>query len=68
LKSEAIQAADGMKLAVPVYEPDSPDRGSGADLGVRRLVHFGPFRCEHEAKLWPRMAELLSGLLAPKAA
>jgi predicted alpha/beta hydrolase len=45
LKSEAIQAADGMKLAVRVYEPDSPDRGSvviGGAMGVRQ-DYYAPF-------------------------
>ena len=37
-------------------------------LGVRRLGHFGPFRSEHEAKLWPRMASWLGALSAPRAA
>ena len=112
MRAETISAADGMKLAARVYEPDSPDRGSvvigGAmgvrralsitddelmtlrgthslidlyenapsevrrvapgDLGVRRLGHFGPFRSEHEARLWPRMAEWIGALARPKAA
>ena len=38
------------------------------ELAVRRIGHFGPFRSEQEAKLWPRMAEWLRGLSTPAAA
>ena len=31
-----------------------------ADLAVRRLGHFGPFRPEHQALLWPRLAQWLT--------
>ena len=36
-----------------------------AELSVRRIGHFGPFRAEHEDKLWPRMAGWLRSLAAP---
>lgn len=69
MKAETILAADGAKLSSRVYEPDSPDRGGDlADLGVRRLGHFGPFRSEHEAKLWPRVAQWLGALAAVRTA
>jgi predicted alpha/beta hydrolase len=45
MKAETITAADGMKLAVRVYEPDSPDRGSvviGGAMGVRQ-DYYAPF-------------------------
>jgi predicted alpha/beta hydrolase len=32
-----------------------------ADLSVRRVGHFGAFRPEHEALLWPRLALWLNG-------
>lgn len=38
------------------------------DLAVRRIGHFGPFRSEQETKLWPRMAQWLTGLDAARAA
>lgn len=31
-----------------------------ADLAVRRLGHFGPFRSEHQQLLWPRLEQWLS--------
>ncbi len=83
MKSETIQAADGIRLSTPIYELpgllNNQHKVSGmlsvaadpADLGVRRLghfCHFGPFRSEHEAQLWPRMAQWFSGLSLPKAA
>ncbi|MEP6824633.1 MAG: alpha/beta fold hydrolase [Ramlibacter sp.] len=39
-----------------------------ADLGVRRLGHFGPFRSEHAVQLWPALAQRLSGFAVPAAA
>jgi predicted alpha/beta hydrolase len=44
--------------------PSEVQRVGPAELGVRRLGHFGPFRSEHQAQLWPRMAEWLGGLAA----
>ena len=38
-----------------------------AEFGVRRLGHFGPFRSNFQASLWPRMAEWLAAFSAPKA-
>jgi predicted alpha/beta hydrolase len=43
-------------------------RVAPGDVAVRRLGHFGPFRSEHEAMLWPRMQQWLSGLALPVAA
>ena len=36
-----------------------------ADLSVRRIGHFGSFRAEHQALLWPRIGQCLSGLARP---
>ena len=33
-----------------------------ADLALRRIGHFGPFRSDQETVLWPRMARWLGGL------
>jgi predicted alpha/beta hydrolase len=35
-----------------------------ADLSVRRLGHFGPFRAEHQSLLWPRLEQWLSSFAA----
>ena len=45
MKPETIAVADGTKLALRVYEPDSPDRGSvviGGAMGVRQ-DYYAPF-------------------------
>ena len=47
--------------------PCEVQRLSPADVGVRRLGHFGPFRSEHEDKLWPGMAQRLTGLATAAA-
>jgi predicted alpha/beta hydrolase len=39
-----------------------------ADLALRRIGHFGPFRSEQQQALWPRMAQWLAGLSTPRAA
>ena len=35
-----------------------------ADVSVRRLGHFGVFRAEHHAQLWPRLEQWLASLSA----
>ncbi len=45
MKPETIVTADGAQLALRVYEPDSPDRGSvviGGAMGVRQ-DYYAPF-------------------------
>ena len=39
-----------------------------SDLSVRRIGHFGAFRREHEALLWPQMGRWLAGLSREVAA
>lgn len=36
-----------------------------ADVSVRRLGHFGAFRSEHQALLWPRLHQFLNGFSQP---
>jgi len=70
ITDDELMTLRGTHTLIDLYEnaPSEVERIAPADLGVRRLGHFGPFRREHEAKLWPRMAEWLGGLSAPKAA
>ena len=45
MQAEFITAADGTQIAMRVYEPDSPDRGSvviGGAMGVRQ-DYYAPF-------------------------
>jgi predicted alpha/beta hydrolase len=51
-----------------VNAPSEVQRLAPADLGVRRLGHFGAFRSEHETRMWPRMAEWLHGLSTARGA
>jgi len=56
----------GTQTLLDLYEnsPSQVGRIGPLELGVPRLGHFGPFRSEHEADLWPRMDQWL-GALAP---
>ena len=60
----------GTHTLLGLYEnaPSQVGRIGPVELGVARLGHFGPFRSEREADLWPRMAQWLSALAAPQAA
>src|SRR5687767_9392847 len=45
MKAETIGSSDGTQIAIRVYEPDSPDRGSvviGGAMGVRQ-DYYAPF-------------------------
>ncbi|AMO25466.1 alpha/beta hydrolase family protein [Ramlibacter tataouinensis] len=64
ITDDELMTLRGTHILIDLYEnaPRSVQRLAPADIGARRLGHFGPFRSEHEAQLWPRMAEWLSGL------
>jgi len=70
ITDDELMTLRGTHSLVDLYEnaPSEVERLAPADLGVRRLGHFGPFRSEHEAKLWPRMAGWLGALAAPRPA
>lgn len=70
IADDELMTLRGTHSLVRLYEnaPSAVERIAPADLGVRRLGHFGPFRSEHEAQLWPRMAAWLGALSAPRAA
>jgi predicted alpha/beta hydrolase len=67
---DELMTLRGTHSLVGLYEnaPRQIERIAPADLAVRRIGHFGPFRSEHEDKLWPRMAQWLQGLSAARAA
>jgi predicted alpha/beta hydrolase len=64
ITDDELMTLRGTHSLIDLYEnaPRSVQRLAPGDIGARRLGHFGPFRSEHEAQLWPRMAEWLSGL------
>lgn len=70
ITDDELMTLRGTHSLVNLYEnaPRAVERVAPADLGVRRLGHFGPFRSEHEAGLWPQMAARLHSLSAPGAA
>ena len=68
ITDDELMTLVGTHSLINLYEnsPREVERIAPADLGVRRLGHFGPFRSEHEAKLWPRMARWLQRAVAPR--
>lgn len=70
ITDDELMTLKGTHSLVNLYEnaPRQVERIAPAELAVRRIGHFGPFRSEQEGKLWPRMAQHLRGLAAPVAA
>jgi predicted alpha/beta hydrolase len=66
ITDDELMTLRGTHSLINLYEnaPSEVQRIAPADLGVRRLGHFGPFRSEHESQLWPRMAGWLGALSA----
>jgi predicted alpha/beta hydrolase len=64
ITDDELMTLRGTQSLVDLYTnaPCQVQRLAPDELGVRRLGHFGPFRSEHEARLWPRMAEWLGTL------
>jgi predicted alpha/beta hydrolase len=67
---DELMTLRGTHSLVDLYEnaPSEIRRIGPAELGVRRVGHFGPFRSECEATLWPRMEQWLQALSTPAAA
>lgn len=70
ITDDELMTLRGTHSLINLYENARREvqRVAPADLSVRRIGHFGPFRSEQETKLWPRMADWLTGLAAPRAA
>ncbi|TFZ03870.1 alpha/beta hydrolase family protein [Ramlibacter humi] len=69
ITDDELMTLRGTHSLVNLYENAQRhiERVAPADLAVRRIGHFGPFRAEHETRMWPRMAGWLAGL-TPEAA
>ena len=70
ITDDELMTLRGTHSLVGLY-PNAPSEVESiapADVGVRRLGHFGAFRSEHQAQLWPRMAQWLLALSSPRAA
>lgn len=70
INDDELMTLEGTHSLVSLYEnaPSVIQRIAPADLAVRRIGHFGPFRSEQETRLWPRMAEWLRSFPAPRSA
>jgi predicted alpha/beta hydrolase len=70
INDDELMTLRGTRSLVELYEnaPSRIERIAPADLAVRRIGHFGPFRREQQDKLWRRMADSLGGGLAAPAA
>jgi predicted alpha/beta hydrolase len=70
ISDDELMTLEGTHSLVSLYENarTQVQRIAPAELSVRRIGHFGPFRTEQETKLWPRMADWLRSLSAHQAA
>ena len=70
ITDDELMTLRGTHSLVNLYEnaPREVQRIAPADIAVRRIGHFGLFRSEHEAVLWPRVNLWLAGLARPAAA
>jgi predicted alpha/beta hydrolase len=69
ITDDELMTLRGTHSLVNLYEnaPREVQRIAPADIAVRRIGHFGLFRSEHEAVLWPRVSQWLAGLARPSA-
>ena len=60
---DELMTLQGTRSLMSLYEnaPTEVLRIAPADLAVRRIGHFGPFRSEHQNLLWPRIQQALAG-------
>lgn len=66
ITDDELMTLRGIHSLMDLYE-NAPRRVlsiAPADLSVRRLGHFGAFRPEHQALLWPRLAQWLASFSA----
>ncbi len=64
---DELMTLQGTRSLMSLYEnaPTEVQRIAPADLSVRRIGHFGPFRSEHQKLLWPHIQQTLAGGLKP---
>ncbi|MCC2677122.1 MAG: alpha/beta hydrolase [Ramlibacter sp.] len=70
ISDDELMTLQGTRSLFALYEnaPRQIERIQPAELALRRIGHFGPFRAEQETRLWPRMATWLRGMAAPASA
>lgn len=64
ISDDELMTLRGTHSLVNLYEnaPRQVERIAPQDLSVRRIGHFGPFRSEHETRLWPRLSQWLQSM------
>jgi predicted alpha/beta hydrolase len=64
IDDDEMMTLEGIRSLVALYEnaPSAVQRVAPRDFGLARLGHFGAFRREREADLWPRLAQWLGAL------
>jgi len=69
ITDDELMTLAGTHSLMNLYEnaPKEFQRIAPADLALKRIGHFGPFRHEQETKLWPRMDAFLRNLAAVPA-
>jgi predicted alpha/beta hydrolase len=70
IDDDEMMTLRGIHSLVDLYQnaPRRVERIGPRELGVRRLGHFGAFRREREADLWPRLSQWLAQLDQGRAA
>ena len=70
ITDDELMTLRGTHSLVNLYEnaPREVRHLAPADMGLKRLGHFGAFRAGHEQRLWPWLAERLAGLAATRTA
>jgi predicted alpha/beta hydrolase len=67
ISDDELMTLQGTRSLFDLYvnAPRQIERIAPAELALRRIGHFGPFRAEQETRLWPRMATWLRDMAAP---
>jgi len=67
ITDDEMMTERGTRVLIDCYEnaPRELQRIAPADVGVPRIGHFGLFRRQFEATLWPRVERLLAGFGPP---
>ena len=67
ISDDELMTLRGTRSLVSWYEnaPSEIQCITPADLAVRRIGHFGAFRREHQARLWPRIEQWLAARARP---
>jgi predicted alpha/beta hydrolase len=69
ITDDELMTERGTRVLIDCYEnaPRELQRIAPADVGARRIGHFGLFRPQFEATLWQRVEQRLRGFALPQA-